>query len=239
MTGQAVGKRPARAVPAIGQAAVRAPRDVPREIPEATAVRLATYLRVLAARPPARDDVVSSAELARSSGVNPAGLRKDLSFLGSYGTRGVGYHVGTLTDQIRFALGAHQAYRVALVGVGNLGSALVGYRGFAARGFEIAAVFDVDAGKIGTVVHGHQVHPVDRLGEVCCAEAVSVAVMAVPEVAAQSVLDELVQAGIRSILDFAPGMRHVPPGVEIRHVDLALELQILGFLQSRHRREAL
>ena len=239
MTGQAVGRNAEAAVPAVGRASVRAARDLPRDIPEASAVRLATYLRVLAARSSAPDEVVSSAELARSAGVNPAGLRKDLSFLGSYGTRGVGYHIGTLTDQIRHALGAHQAYRVALVGVGNLGSALVGYQGFAARGFDIAGAFDTDPAKFGTVCNGVVVRPVDDLAEVCAAERISIGVLAVPESAAQLVLDQLVAAGVRSVLDFAPGTRHVPPDVELRHVDVALELQILGFLQSRHRKEAL
>ena len=189
------------------------------------------YLRVLSARP--ADGVVSSTELAAAAGVKPAGLRKDLSFLGSYGTRGVGYDVGTLTDRIRLTLGAHQAYQVALVGLGHLGQALAGYPGFVDRGFSIAALFDADPAKIGRPVAGHRVRDVAELPVACRREGITIGVIATPESAAQEVADTLVAAGVRSILNFASGVITVPGQVEVRRVDLALELQILAFLQTR------
>ena len=218
-----------------GDAVVAASTDVPAarpRIPEATAARLAVYLRVLSARP--ADAMISSTELAAAAGVKPAGLRKDLSFLGSYGTRGVGYDVGTLTDRIRLTLGAHQAYQVALVGLGHLGQALAGYPGFVDRGFSIAALFDADPAKIGRPVAGHRVRDVSDLLLACRREGITIGVIATPESAAQDVADTLVEAGVRSILNFAPGVLTVPPDVEVRRVDLALELQILAFLQTRN-----
>lgn len=224
MAGQVVNGR--------AQSAAVAPlaASAPRQIPEATVARLATYLRVLTAD--AGRTVVSSTELAALAGVKPAGLRKDLSYLGSYGRRGVGYEVRTLVDQLRRALGAHQAYRVALVGVGNLGQALAGYAGFAGRGFKVAALLDTDPAKVGRTVGELTVRDVADVEAVCRAEAITIAMIAVPEQAAQQVVDQLVRAGIRSILNFAPGFLTVPSGVELRRVDLALELQILAFLQA-------
>jgi redox-sensing transcriptional repressor len=210
-----------------------------RAIPEATVARLAVYLRVLTNRdlvPLAGDadqhSIVSSAELAAAAGVNPAGLRRDLSFLGSHGVRGVGYDVATLVEEIRRVLGAHQAFRVALVGVGNLGQALAGYGGFAGRGFVIAGLFDVDPGKVGRRVNGLVVRDLGELSTVCADEAITIGVIATPESAAQDVADALVSAGIFSILNFAPGMVSVPPDIEVRRVDLALELQMLAFHET-------
>ncbi len=235
-TGQAQGQPAAQAlVVADGDAVVAPSTEVaaPRpKIPEATAARLAVYLRVLSVRPAGA--MVSSTELAAAAGVKPAGLRKDLSFLGSYGTRGVGYDVGTLTDRIRLTLGAHQAYQVALVGLGHLGQALAGYPGFVDRGFSIAALFDADPAKIGRPVAGHRVRDVAELLLACRREGITIGVIATPESAAQDVADTLVEAGVRSILNFAPGVITVPPDVEVRRVDLALELQILAFLQTRN-----
>ena len=206
----------------------------PRPIPEATVARLAVYLRVLSAGPPVADSdgIVSSAGLAAAAGVNPAGLRRDLSFLGSHGVRGVGYDAARLIDEIRRVLGAHHPFRVALVGVGNLGRALSGYAGFAGRGFDIAALFDVDPAKVGQRVGGLPVSHVSELASVCRTESITIGVIATPEAAAQSAADALVAAGIFSILDFAPGMVSVPAGVEVRRVDLALELQMLAFHET-------
>lgn len=204
-----------------------------REIPEATVARLAVYLRILTARPAAADGIVSSAELARVAGVKPAGLRKDLSFLGSYGTRGVGYDVETLIELIRRTLGAHQAHRVALVGLGNLGQALAGYAGFAGRGFVISALFDSDPAKIGRAIAGRPVHDIVDAGAVCAAESITIGIIATPEGSAQEVAEILVGSGVRSILNFAPVVIAVPAEVEVRRVDLALELQMLAFLQTR------
>ncbi len=200
--------------------------------------RLAVYLRVLTDREPIPDgragqqDIVSSAELAAAAGVNPAGLRRDLSFLGSHGVRGVGYDSGTLIDEIRRVLGAHHAFGVALIGVGNLGQALAGYGGFAGRGFNIAALFDVDPAKVGRNVSGLVVEDVASLSTTCAAQSITIGLIATPEGAAQEAADALVSAGIFSILNFAPGLVVVPDGVEVRRVDLALELQMLAFHET-------
>ncbi len=206
----------------------------PRSIPEATVARLAVYLQVLSAEPQVAHSggIVSSAELAAAAGVNPAGLRRDLSFLGSHGVRGVGYDAAKLINEIRRVLGAHHPFRVALIGVGNLGRALSGYAGFAGRGFDIAGLFDVDPAKVGQRVGGLPVRQMSELASVCRAESITIGVIATPEDAAQYAADALVAAGIFSILDFAPGMVSVPAGVEVRRVDLALELQMLAFHET-------
>lgn len=207
-----------------------------RTIPEATVARLAVYLRILSGlgdRQGERQSMISSDELAESAGVNSAKLRKDLSFLGSYGIRGVGYEVGTLTEEISRALGAHRAHRVALVGLGNLGQALAGYPGFAGRGFVITALFDADPSRVGRDVAGLPIQHIRDAAAGCRASGVTIGVIAVPASAAQEVADIMVAAGVRSILNFAPGVLTVPDGVEVRHVDLALELQILAFHESR------
>jgi redox-sensing transcriptional repressor len=205
-----------------------------RAIPEATVARLAGYLRVLSAGVP--DGTISSDELAAFAGVNSAKLRKDLSYLGSHGTRGVGYDVATLTAEIERTLGAHAVYPVALVGVGHLGSALAGYGGFAGRGFPIGVLLDADPAKIGTSVAGIVVSDIADAATVCGAAAVTIGVIATPESAAQRVADVLVAAGVRSILNFAPGRLVLPDDVELRRIDLALELQMLAFHESRRGR---
>ena len=207
-----------------------------RTIPEATVARLAVYLRILSGlgdRQGERESTISSEELAHSAGVNSAKLRKDLSFLGTYGIRGVGYDVGTLTEEISRTLGAHRAHRVALVGLGNLGQALAGYPGFAGRGFVISALFDADPGRIGREVAGLRIQHIDDAIAVCRSSGVTIGVIATPASAAQEVAETLVAAGVRSILNFAPGVLTVPDDVEVRHVDLSLELQILAFHESR------
>lgn len=208
-----------------------------RAIPEATVARLAVYLRVLsglAERGEHPGTTISSTELALSAGVNSAKLRKDLSFLGSYGIRGVGYDVATLTDQISHTLGAHRAHRVALAGLGNLGQALAGYPGLSGRGFVISALFDADPERIGRDVAGLRIEDIHDARAICRLTGVTIGVIATPASAAQEVADTLVGAGIRSILNFAPGVLNVPDDVEVRHVDLSLELQILAFHEA-HR----
>ena len=206
----------------------------PRNIPDATVGRLAVYLQVLTSGPQVADGdgIVSSAELAAAAGVKPAGLRRDLSFLGSHGVRGVGYDADKLINEIRKVLGAHHAFRVALVGVGNLGRALAGYAGFAGRGFDIAGLFDVDPATVGQRVAGLAVRHVSELASVCGREAITIGLIATPEKAAQQAADALVAAGIFAILNFAPGVVSVPAGVEVRRVDLALELQMLAFHET-------
>ena len=198
--------------------------------------RLPEYLRALHGLAEAGYDTVSSDALAAAAGVNSAKLRKDLSYLGSYGTRGVGYDVALLIEQIEFVLGLTQRRAVALVGVGNLGQALAGYAGFASRGFRIAALFDADPNRIGKKINGLVVRHIDELADVVAEEAITIGVIATPASAAQSVADRLVAAGVRSILNFAPCVLSVPDGVDVRKVDLAIELQILSF--HAHRKTA-
>jgi redox-sensing transcriptional repressor len=207
------------------------------DLPEATVARLPEYLRALHHLAEAGHDTVSSEELASAAGVNSAKLRKDLSHLGSYGTRGVGYDVTLLIEQIEYVLGLTQRRAVALVGVGNLGHALAGYAGFASRGFRIAALFDADAARIGERINGLLVQDIDNLAEIAAQESIAIAVIATPAAAAQSVADQLVAAGVTSILNFAPCVLSVPEGVDVRKVDLAIELQILSF--HEHRKAAL
>jgi redox-sensing transcriptional repressor len=208
------------------------PADMP-SVPEATVARLATYLRVLSAFGERALRTVSSDELAAAAGVNSAKLRKDLSYLGSYGIRGVGYDVATLTNEIARTLGVTVHRSVALVGVGNLGQALAGYAGFASRGFRIAALLDADPERIGTTVCGLVVQDVVDLKRVVAEAGITIAMLAIPASVAQRVCDDVVAVGVTSILNFAPIVLTVPAHVHLRKVDLAAELQILSFHESR------
>jgi redox-sensing transcriptional repressor len=204
-----------------------------RYVPEATVARLATYFWVLSAMDEDDATTISSEELAAAAGVNSAMLRKDLSYLGSYGIRGVGYDVSTLTGQIARILGLTVHRSVALIGVGNLGQALAGYDGFASRGFRVAALLDADPQRVGTLLRGLQVRHIDELPDVVRDEHIAIGVIATPAGAAQDVCDALVSAGVTSILNFAPTVLSVPAYVDVRKVDLAAELQILSFHESR------
>lgn len=202
-------------------------------IPDATVARLATYLRVLGSLGDRGSTTISSEELAVAAGVNSAMLRKDLSFLGSYGIRGVGYHVATLTEEIARTLGITVHRAVALIGIGNLGQALAGYAGFATRGFRIAALIDADRTRVGTTIRGLVVRDLADLEQIVAEEEITIAVLTTPGSAAQDVCDRLVAAGVTSILNFAPVVLSVPPHVDVRKVDLAAELQILSFHETR------
>jgi redox-sensing transcriptional repressor len=204
-----------------------------RAVPEATVARLAVYLRVLSGLAEQGVVTVSSEELATAAGVNSANLRKDLSHLGSYGTRGVGYDVAVLVERIENTLGVTRRLAVALVGVGNLGHALAGYGGFTTRGFHIAALLDADPNRIGEKIAGLVVRHVDELPEVVSELDIAIGVIATPAHAAQAVCDQLVDCGVTSILNFAPTVLVVPDGVDVRKVDLAIELQILSFHEQR------
>lgn len=204
-----------------------------RAIPDATVARLPIYLRALHALADLGQVTVSSEELASSTGVNSAKLRKDLSYLGTYGTRGVGYEVATLVEQISRELGLTRRWPVVLVGVGNLGQALAGYAGFGSRGFRIVALVDADATRIGTTIAGRRVRHFADLDEIIAEHGVCIAVLAVPAEAAQEVCDRLVAVGVTSILNFAPCVLSVPDNVDVRKVDLSIELQILSFHEHR------
>jgi redox-sensing transcriptional repressor len=205
------------------------PDRVVKVIPEATVARLAVYLRVLGQLAEGGAETVSSEELAAVSGVNSAKLRKDLSHLGTYGIRGVGYEVASLQHELEKVLGLDHPQAVALVGVGNLGHALAGYGGFGGRGFPVTAMFDVDPDLVGTPINGIEVRHVRDIPAVCPAAGVTIGMIATPAQAAQQVCDQLVAAGVHSILNFAPTVLQVPAEVEVRKVDLAVELQVLAF----------
>jgi len=202
-------------------------------VPEATIARLPVYHRALTGLLERGTATVSSDELAAAAGVNSAKLRKDLSLLGTYGTRGVGYDVEHLLAQIGRELGLSQEWPVVIVGVGNLGHALANYGGFASRGFRLVGLLDSDPNRTGEVVAGVAVRPVSDLAAVAAAEQVAIGVIATPATAAQQVCDVLVAAGVRSILNFAPAVLSVPDGVDVRKVDLASELQILAYHELR------
>ena len=196
-------------------------------------VRLPVYLRALVDIAEIGTATVSSDDLAAAAGVNSAKVRKDLSYLGSYGTRGVGYDVAYLIHQIRRELGLTQHWSILIVGIGNLGQALANYDGFTERGFRVAALVDADPAKVGQSVGGLEIQSVSALPRLVKAHDVAIGVIATPAAVVQEVADQMVHAGIRSILNFAPAVISVPPGVSVRKVDLAIELQILAFYEQR------
>jgi redox-sensing transcriptional repressor len=202
---------------------------VARHIPDATVSRLPVYLRSLYVLAASRVVTVSSERLAEMAGVNAAKVRKDLSHLGSYGTRGVGYDVHYLVFHIRRELGLTRDWPVVIVGVGNLGHALANYGGFGERGFPVAALLDADPTRVGETVGDLTIRHIDDLDDVVAGLGVAIGLVATPAEVAQHVVDALVAAGVRSILNFAPAMVTVPTDVALRQVDLAVELQILSF----------
>jgi redox-sensing transcriptional repressor len=202
------------------------------DIPEATVARLPRYLRCLADMAHAVH-TCSSEELAQAAGVNSAQVRKDLSYVGVHGTRGVGYDHEELREQIRRALGLTTPHPVVVIGAGNMGTALTNYKGFANWGFEIVAVLDVDEERIGTRVDGLIVEPLQNLEKIVTSKNVEIGILATPPSAAQSVADRLTNAGVKSILNLAPTILKVDEEVSVRRIDLSTELGILAFhLQS-------
>lgn len=212
---------------------------VRRRIPDATVVRLPIYLRILVEQGEMEVESISSEGLAELAGVNAAKVRKDLSYLGTYGTRGVGYEVAFLVYQIRRELGLTHDWPVVIVGAGNLGQALAGYGGFGERGFPVAGVVDIEPSKVGSVIGGVRVRHIDDLNQIVQSRRVSIGVVATPPAAAQDAADRLVRAGVTSILNFAPVVLAVPRGISVRKVDLAVELQILSYYEQRRAGSAL
>ncbi|VTR78159.1 redox-sensing transcriptional repressor Rex [Cellulomonas hominis] len=204
-----------------------------RALPPTTVARLPGYLRSLGGLASEGVTTTSSDQLADLVGASPAQLRKDLSYLGAGGRRGVGYEVDHLRKQIAQALGMAEERQLVIVGIGNLGHALATYSGFADRGFVLVGLFDADPSLVGTTVAGHVVEHVDRLEEVVEQVGASIAIVATPASAAQGTTDRLVAAGVTGILNFAPRTVRVPDGVDVREVDLGSELQILGFHARR------
>jgi len=227
----------------------RTSHDTAREIPEATVARLPVYLRALTTLSETGTTVCSSEDLAAAAGVNSAKLRKDLSYLGSYGTRGVGYDVEYLRYQIAREMGATRDWPVVIVGIGkmgatrdwpvvivgigNLGHALANYSGFRSRGFRVVALLDADGQRHGEVVAGVVVRPFSDLGAIVREHGVAIGVIATPAASAQDVADQMVEAGISSILNFAPTVLNVGDDIAVSKVDLSKELQVLAYHEQR------
>ncbi len=203
-----------------------------RSIPEATVARLPLYLRALVECSEADITTISSTALASASGVNAAIVRKDLSQLGAFGTRGVGYRVVELIDEISSVMGLDQDRAVVIVGIGNLGRALAAYDGFTRRGFDVVGLFDADPDLVGQSVAGVVVEDVAGLDVAVLDRGATIAVIATPAAHAQETVDRLVQNGVTAILNFAPVHIDAPTHVAVRKVDLSTELQILSFYEQ-------
>lgn len=200
-----------------------------RKISESTVRRLSLYLQFLEQTRDQGRPTVSSEELARRSGATSAQVRKDLSFFGSFGKRGMGYEVPALVTRLREILGLERAYRVVLVGAGKIGGALVHYEGFSRRGFEVAAIYDRDPKKIGSRSNGLVVRDVKRLEADLRKEPTDIAIVVTPGEAAQEVADRLVRSGVKALLNFAPVQLKVPRDVEVKTVNMAQELEALSY----------
>jgi len=207
-------------------------------ISDSTVRRLSLYLRMLRDLDRAGVALVSSSELAQRAGATPAQVRKDLSLFGSFGKRGRGYEVGPLSETLEGILGLSQEWKVALVGVGKIGSALLGYRDLTARGFDIVAAFDVDPAKVGARMFGVEVQPLEALDRTIRDRDVEIAIVATPPDVAEEVARALARAGVGAILNFAPTELGTVDGVPVRTVDIVLELEGLSFLLAAARRSA-
>ena len=200
-----------------------------RKISESTVRRLSLYLQYLELTRDQGRTTVSSEELARRSGATSAQVRKDLSFFGSFGKRGMGYEVPALVTRLREILGLERAYRVVLVGAGKIGGALVHYEGFRRRGFEVSAIYDRDPKKIGSRSNGLVVRDVKQLEADLKKEPTDIGIVVTPGEAAQEVADRLVRAGVKALLNFAPVQLKVPRDVEVKTVNMAQELEALSY----------
>jgi redox-sensing transcriptional repressor len=211
------------------------PKDF--RIPEATVQRLSIYLRCLENLEREGQKIVSSYELAKGCGFKPAQIRKDFAYFGELGVRGVGYYIKDLSDDLKKILGLEDVWDVALVGAGNLGSALMSYKGFIDYGFRIRAVFDLNPDKIPARLRDeHEVYHLTSLTDVLKKEKIKIGIIAVPADAAQSVADALVESGIKAILNFAPVKLHGREGIKIRNVDLAVDLGVLTFFLTGRKK---
>ena len=195
------------------------------EIPDVVINRLPVYARALAILQDEGREVISSQELGQEMGVTPAQIRKDLSYFGRFGKQGRGYNVRQLIDQLRAILGLDREWRLALVGVGKLGQAVLGYGGFGPQGFKIVRAFDSDPTQIGEMLDGLRVEDVANLEQSLRETPVDIGIVAVPAASAQAVIDILVSSGVHSILNYAPIVHRVPAGVHLRQIDPVLALQ--------------
>ncbi len=200
-----------------------------KKISESTIHRLSLYYRVLSVMEIENYETVSSKELAKREKLTPAQVRKDLSFFGSFGTRGLGYPVNELKNRIARILGLDRVWNVALIGVGNIGSALVGYKEFQRQGFDIKLIFDNDQRKIGSNHKGIQVSDIKNLERDLKENKIDIVIIAVPSTVAQYIVDDVVKADIKAILNFAPINLKVPPDVHLRNENMSVELEFLSF----------
>lgn len=199
------------------------------KIPEATIIRLSVYSRFLEQVDQNGVVTISSGEIAKGVGVSPAQVRKDLAYFGEFGTRGVGYNVKDLLQQTLKILGLNNEWSVIIIGAGNLGTALLSYRGFKERGFNVVGVFDSDPRKVGQEIAGLIVQSPDNISEFCKEKNIEIGILALPSQFAQESADVLAKAGIKAILNFAPKVLNLPRGIEVRNIDLSVHLEILTF----------
>jgi redox-sensing transcriptional repressor len=200
-----------------------------KRIADSTVRRLSAYLRFLEDFEGRGLSTISSDELARRGGTTSAQVRKDLSFFGSFGKRGLGYSVPELAGRLREILGLGRQWKVIIIGAGKIGAALAQYRGFRQRGFHILAAYDSNPDKVGRALEGIPVRDIGLLDRDVGREAPDIAVVTVPSENAQAVVDRVVRAGIKAILNFAPTQLQVPPDVTVKTVNMAMELESLSF----------
>jgi len=206
------------------------------KIPEMTIRRLSVYTRCLLQLEEDGIKTISSQDLAERFNLNSAQVRKDLAYFGEFGVRGIGYYVSGLKAELQRILGLDREWPVALVGLGNLGSALFHYKGFSRQGFRVAVVFDDDPAKIGRDIDGVPIAATSDIAREVAARSIQIAILAVPAEAAQAVTDQLVAAGIKAVLNFAPARLRVPKEARLKHVDLSIELETLSFYLAQGAR---
>ncbi len=209
---------------------------MPIEIPEVVIERLPVYARALALLAADGKEVVSSQDLGAQLGITPAQIRKDLSYFGRFGKQGRGYNVRKLLDELHHILGLEREWSMALVGVGQLGRAILGYQGFGPQGFRFVAAFDASAAYVGQEVAGVLVTDIADLARTLDAQPVDIGIVAVPAAEAQGVIDKLVAAGVKAVLNYAPIAVRTPPGVHIRQIDPVLALQSMTYYLKRRGR---
>lgn len=200
-----------------------------KKISESTIRRLSKYYRSLEQLISRNTDTVSSDQLAEMDGITSAQVRKDLSFFGTFGKRGLGYNTRALKEQIGEILGLSKEWRVAIVGAGNIGRALVNYGEFRKQGFQVHLIMDSDHSKVGQIIQGLTVESTDHLPELIKKQRIEIAIIAVPSEAAQRVADELMEAGVRAILNFAPISIKAPEGIQVKNENTAIEIEALSY----------
>ncbi len=200
-----------------------------QKISDSTIRRLSTYYRTLSHLIEQGRQLISSEEMAAINDITAAQVRKDLSFFGNFGRRGVGYNTEELKQEIGKILGLTKTWNIALVGVGNIGRALLDYQEFKAQGFHFKALFDVAPDKVGKEIHGLRIHHIDNVCPITKQEKIEIAIIAVPAKKAQEVVDEMVKCGVKAFLNFAPITVLVPPDVQVKYENMSIELEALSY----------